>query len=212
MAEYVTCPTCGTKLLTADTSLGRYVRCFGCDTRFLATADPPEPDKESRPPPAHNSHGAPAAPPRISGDEDEDDEDWPFCPGCGRQVSWEESACRHCGEEFEEDDRPLNRPLRVDVALDVQRDGDPHRGELLFTLGAISAVAGALAACSFGIFGAISIPLGATVLVLASIDLRRMADGRVDPRGRQQTRSARTAAVAGIVFGALFAGVYLLFR
>ena len=206
MAEYVTCPTCGTKSLTADAFLGRYVRCFGCDGRFLATPDPPQPDPRDapRPPPApSDSYGLPAAPPRFAGDEQEDDEDWPFCPGCGRQVTWEESACRHCGEEFEEDDRPAVRPLNLDVAMPVRRDGEPHRARLLFALGAVSAVTGALAACSFGISAVVSVPLGATVCVLASRDLRRMTDGRVDPQGRDRTRHARSAALTGVAFGAL---------
>jgi hypothetical protein len=214
MAEYVTCPNCGTKSLMADTSLGKTTRCFGCDARFLASPDPPEPDPRDVPgPPAapRDGYGLPAALPRFAGD-DEEDEDRPFCPGCGRQVTWEESACRHCGEEFEEDDRPPVRPLNLDVALPVRRDGEPHRSRSLFWLGSASAVFGLFAAF-FGITAIISVPLGAWVCVLASRDLNRMADGRVDPQGRDQTLNARKAAIAGIVFGVLFAGIYiLLFR
>jgi DNA-directed RNA polymerase subunit RPC12/RpoP len=218
MAEYVTCPTCGTKSLTADTLIGRYVRCFGCESRFLATPDPPalepralEPRDAAPPTVSRDGYDLPPAPPQFAGDEEEDEEDWPFCPGCGRQVTWEDRTCRHCGEEFEEDDRPPVRPLRLDVALPVRRDGEPHRAGLLFALGATSTVAGALSACSFGSLAAISIPLGATVWVLASRDLRRMTDGQIDPRGRDRTRQARSAGVAGIAFGVLFAGIYLLF-
>jgi hypothetical protein len=213
MAEYVSCPTCGTKSLIADPLLGRYVRCFGCDARFLATPDPPDPDPRDVPPPPpapRDSYGLPAALPRFAGD-DEDDEDRPFCPGCGRQVTWEESACRHCGEEFEEDDRPAVRPLNLDVALPVRRDGEPHRARRLLALGALSAVAGVLAAC-FGVTAVVSVPLGVAVCVLASRDLNRMADGRVDPQGREQTLNARKAAIAGILFGVLFVGIFILFR
>jgi DNA-directed RNA polymerase subunit RPC12/RpoP len=211
MAEYVTCPACGSKVLTADTELGRHVRCFGCDFRFLATPDPPAPDPPPRPPPASRSK-SPPAPPRFSeGEEDEDDQ--PFCPGCGRQVSWEVTACPHCGEEFEEEEAPprLARPFRLDIALPLRRDGEPHRGNLLYWLGIASAITGGLSACTWGLLAIISIPLGLTVWVLARRDLRRMVDGSVDPQGLNYTRNARSAAIAGIAFGVLFAGIYLLF-
>lgn len=201
MAEFVTCPTCGTKVLTADSLLGRHVRCFGCGMRFLAAPDPPAPDPPlpTRPPP-----------PQFDPNGDEDEDEWPFCPGCGRRVSWQEPKCHHCGEEFEDEDPRPSRPLFVDVALPVRRDGEPHRGRALLMLGALSAFAGALSACSLGYFALIGVPLGVAVWVMASRDLRRMADGSVDPQGISLTRHARQAAMAGVMFGVLFAGIYLL--
>jgi hypothetical protein len=210
MAEYVTCPTCGSKVLTADTFLGRHVRCISCGDRFVATADAPVP-----PPALPSLDDVRPAPPRFTADEEDDEPDWPYCPGCGRQVSWEESACPHCGEEFEEEDAP--RPARnieadvPDVTLAIRRDGEPHRGRLLFWLGSFAAAIGAASACTFGYLSVVSVPLGVIVWILASRDLKRMEDGSVDPRGRNLTRNARSSAIAGVLFGVLFAGVYLLF-
>jgi DNA-directed RNA polymerase subunit RPC12/RpoP len=215
MADYVTCPTCGSKVLTADAFIGRQVRCFGCGSRFVASADPTQaeapknsakgsgrrhPDDEYRRPPPRISH------------TDDDEEEWPFCPGCGRQVSWTDEACRHCGEEFEEEDAPLRSVLRTDVVLPLRRDGEAHRGGLLLTLGSVSCVTGLMSACSFGLLAIISVPLGAVVMVLASRDLKRMQDGSVDAGGRPSTERARATGIAGVVLGVLFAGVYLLIK
>jgi hypothetical protein len=207
MAEFVTCPTCGSKVLTADSLLGRHVRCVGCGDRFLASPDSPVAEAVAAP--------AALAPPRAAprydaDDEDDDDGEWPFCPGCGRRVSWREPDCPHCGEEFEDEEPRPAPPLFVDVALPTRRDGEPHRGGLLLTLAVLSAIAGALSGCVFGFSALVSIPLGAAVWALASRDLRRMADGSVDPRGIAQTRHARSAAIAGVLFGVLFGGIYLL--
>jgi DNA-directed RNA polymerase subunit RPC12/RpoP len=212
MAEYVTCPSCGSKVLTADSYIGQQVRCFGCGSRFVASPDPAEPNQQSKPrsPPVPRSVDEPMpAPPRLAGGE-QADEDWPFCPGCGRAVAWEDAACPHCGEEFEEDDRPPVRPLHLEVLQPIRRDGEPHRGRLLFTLSAVSCLAGLLSVCTCGLLGVISVPLGATVWVMASRDLRHMEDGSVDPGGRSLTRHARSAAIAGVAFGVLFGGVYFL--
>jgi DNA-directed RNA polymerase subunit RPC12/RpoP len=208
MAEYVTCPTCGLKVLTADALLGRTVRCSGCDDRFLASPDPPPASGPTRAAAAlANSTASRRA--RFSSEEEDDDEDWPFCPGCGRQVTWNDLACPHCGEEFEEEQAPrLARPLDFDVSMPVRRDGEPDRGRLLLALGSASAIAGAGAVC-FGYTAVISVPLGLTVWILASRDLKRMENGSVDPRGRGLTRRARTAAKSGVFFGVLLVAVFM---
>jgi hypothetical protein len=202
MAEFVTCPACSTKVLTAEALLGRRVRCYSCGFRFVAAPDPPEP-------PAPVPADVTPAPPRFGGDED-DDEDRPFCPGCGRRVSWQATACPLCGEEFEEEEPRHARPRVLDVVLPVRRDGEPHRGGTLFVLGSFGLVAGVLSACFAGFPALLSVPLGVAVWVLATRDLRRMADGSVDPRGARLTRQARLSAAAGAAFGALFATVYAL--
>jgi hypothetical protein len=201
MAEFVTCPACSTKVLTADALLGRRVRCFSCGFRFLAAPDPPEP-------PAPVPADVTPAPPRFG--DDEDDEDRPFCPGCGRRVSWQATVCPLCGEEFEEEEPRPARARVLDVALPVRRDGEPHRGRLLLVLGTFGLLAGVLSACFAGFPALLSVPLGVAVAVLATRDLRRMADGSVDPRGAGLTRQARLCAAAGAAFGALFATVYAL--
>jgi len=209
MAEYVTCPACGMKVLTADSLLGRQVRCYGCDARFEATADPPSPPTPPRPAPAPRRDAWPA-PPRFSSDED-DEEDWPFCPGCGRQVSWHDLACPHCGEEFEEEQPPRPaRPLHLDVAGPVVREGAPHRGWLLLILGSLSATLGAFSPC-FAYVAIIGVPLGGVVWVLAGRDLRRMRDGSVDQRGRALTRLAYATGLLGVAMGVLSVPIYVLF-
>ncbi len=102
MAEYVKCPSCGSKVLTADTFLGQQVRCFGCGRRFLASADSPEKPVEPRAPTLseYEKYAAPE-----SARPADEEEDWPYCPGCGRVVSWTDIVCPHCREEFADDDR-----------------------------------------------------------------------------------------------------------
>jgi hypothetical protein len=198
-------------VLTADPLIGRQVRCFGCGSRFTASADLPEAaiDVVARTPPAlgEDQEGAPA-PPRYESDEDDEEND-PFCPGCGRRVTWDDDTCPHCGEEFEEEDRPPRLVRGVDVALPVRRDGAPHRGRFLFMLGVISCLCGLGAAC-FGVSAIVGVPLGVCVALMAASDLRQMEDGSVDPRGRQLTRTASSTAMSGILTGVVFAGVYIL--
>jgi DNA-directed RNA polymerase subunit RPC12/RpoP len=209
MAEFVTCPTCGLKVLTADSLLGKHVRCSGCDDRFLATPDPPRPPNEASAAAARPSPRAERRA-RFDSDEEDEEEDWPFCPGCGRQVTWYDLVCPHCGEEFEEEQAPRPvRPLELDVSLPLRRDGEPHRGQLLLSLGIFSTVLGVSSVC-FGFGAVVSVPLGATVWALASHDLKRMQDGSVDPRGHGLTLRARGMARAGVVFGVLFAALFLL--
>lgn len=202
MAEFVSCPVCGAKVLTADALLGRRVRCAGCGHRYVAAPDPPAPPAPDLPPPAR----LPAAPRRGSDYEEDDDEAWPFCPGCGRRVSWQEAVCSHCGEEFD-DEEP--RARRRSAALPLfRRDGEPHRGKLWYTLGTLSAVAGSLSLCLFGLGALVSIPVGVLVVFLASRDLRLMRDGRMDPQGRRLTEDGRTAALVGVVLGLLFGAFF----
>jgi hypothetical protein len=212
MAEYVTCPACGLKVLTADSLLGRPVRCYGCDARFEAKADPPAPPTPPRPTamPAPRRDAWPA-PPRYRGDEEDDDQDWPFCPGCGRQVSWDDPACPHCGEEFEDEQPPLpTRRLQRDVAVPVRRDGAKHSGGLLLALGCLSLAIGASAACFvyIALFGAV---LGLIVFVLAGRDLTRMRNGLVDPSGRRLTRAAYFAGLLGVVLSVIAVSIFVLF-
>jgi hypothetical protein len=212
MAEYVTCPACGLKVLTADSLLGRPVRCYGCDARFEAKADPPAPPAPPRPAPLPASPpGAWPAPPRYRGDEDDDDREWPFCPGCGRQVSWDDAACPHCSEEFEEEQAPLpTRRLHRDDPVPVRRDGARHSGGLLLALGCLSLASGASAACVvyIALFGAV---LGLIVFVLAGRDLIRMRIGLVDPSGRRLTRAAYLAGLAGVMLSVMAVLIFVLF-
>jgi hypothetical protein len=211
MAEYVTCPGCGLKVLTADSLLGRPVRCYGCDARFEAKADPPAPPEPPRPAPALRLDSSPA-PPRYRSDQDDDDEDWPFCPGCGRQVLWQDPACPHCGEEFEEEQAPRPaRPFYHDVAQPVQPKSAPRHGMLLLVLATLSVAIGVTALVLVYV-AIVGVPLGFVVSVLAARDLNQMRDGSVDARGRKLTLLSYITGVVGFVLGLLAVPVYMLFR
>ena len=88
MPELVACPACGCKVQMAESMLGQRVRCIACEHRFVAAPAP-------TPSPVQHRAALP--------DEDEDPKArQPFCPGCGKRVSWEVVRCPHCGEEVGE--------------------------------------------------------------------------------------------------------------
>jgi hypothetical protein len=205
--ELVHCPACGCSVQVADAVLGQRIRCFGCRHTFLATAAPMVP-----PPPSSPTRGEGARKPfslvRENGGADETGEQGPFCPGCGRRITWSDSSCPYCGEELEsEDDVRHGRRLAV---TRVRRDYEPHRGALILSLGNISMIVGGLSLCMFGTGALISVPLGILAWVMANRDLERMRDGRMDPLGKAQTQTGRTGGIAGIFLSLVFASFYAL--
>jgi hypothetical protein len=191
MPELVMCPACGCKVQMAESMLGQSVRCIACDNRFVAAPVPPPSPTQGR-----------AAVP----DEDEDPQArQPFCPACGKRVSWDVVTCPHCGEELEAEDE-FSRQERVPPG--VRRDTVPHRGAVVATLGNISMIAGGLSLCTFGLGAVISVPLGVVAWVMATYDLEQMRAGVMDPRGRAQTETGRTGGILGVVLGLLFAGFF----
>jgi hypothetical protein len=140
----------------------------------------------------------------IGEQEDEPGERGPFCPGCGRRISWGDLFCPHCGEELEAEDAG-----RFAAAL-LRRDYEPHRGPLIQSLGNVSLLVGGLSLCMFGVGAVISVPLGILAWVMANRDLERMRDGRMDPRGKAQTETGRTGGIAGIILGVIFASFFAL--
>ncbi len=201
--ELLTCPACGCSVQVADVVLGRRVRCFACRHSFRAEAAPSPPPTDRR---ETLPLSPPALPPRT--DKDASDKDGPFCPGCGRRITWTDLDCPYCGEELEPEDGPRPRWRRLDDL--VRRDYEPHRGALILTLGNLSMIVGGLSLCTFGIGAAVSVPLGILTWLMANRDLERMGDGRMDPLGRSQTQTGRTGAVAGIILGLIFAAFYAL--
>jgi hypothetical protein len=188
-----------------ESMLGRRVRCFGCDERFLATPDsaaPPAPQALPQPRPSAREIPPAPLPPRPL-DEDAT-HDGPYCPGCGRNVPWKSRYCPHCGEEF--DDPEVARATRGRYRF--RRDTVPHRGALLSTLGNISLAAGALSLCLFGASAIVGIPLGIAVWVMAQTDLAQMRDGIMDSHGRHLTETARASAITGLVLSLIFAAGY----
>jgi hypothetical protein len=203
--ELLTCPACGCSVQVADALLGRRVRCFTCQHSFLAEArpTPPPPVRRETPPLPR-----PVRPPRSYDEDATNEEGSPFCPGCGRRISWKDLECPYCGEELEPENDP--RPAWQRSANFFRRDYEPHRGALIVTLGNLSMIVGGLSLCSFGIGAVISVPIGILALLMANRDLERIRDGHMDPRGKSQTETGRTGAITGIILGTIFASFYAL--
>jgi hypothetical protein len=215
---------------------GQRVRCISCGHGFDAgtraepppverlpplealPADEPPPRPEAEPPRQREAEppwpDADRLPPRrfqlpipLRALLDEDQTDWPFCPGCGQRVRWEAFTCPFCEEEFE-DDRELRRQLRR-RAGPRQRDAEPHRGTLIVNLGNISMTLGILSMCG-GLTALAGLPVGIVGWVMANGDLAAMRHGTLDNRGRKQTESGRLNAITGVIFCAIFASAWLL--
>ncbi len=198
--ELLTCPACGCRVQVADALLGRPVRCIGCKHSFLAAAEPAAPPSPPR--------ETPARPPYPDDAEGSNDERGPFCPGCGRRVTWADLRCPYCGEELEAEDE--NQRARRRSAESIRRDYERHRGSLILSLGNVSMIVGGLSLCTFGVGAFISVPVGILALLMANRDLERMREGRMDPSGKARTETGRTGAVAGIILGVIFASFYAL--
>ena len=101
------------------------------------------------------------------------------------------------------DDRPWERPGAL------RRDSEPHRGNLIQVLGIAGLVTGTIALpscfcyCIAAPFAVAAIALGTSALVMGNKDLRKMDEGLLDPRGRQQTRLGKNLAIAATIEGAL---------
>jgi hypothetical protein len=186
----------------AEGLLGRRVRCIACQSHFVAEQGPPQPPRPAPPPPVPHRAAA-----KRQDENEEEADPRPFCPGCGRRVSWEVSRCPQCGEELEPE-RDFRRRLRLGPWM--RRDGLPHRGRLIAGLGTFGMVAGGLSLCLFGVGAVIAVPLGVTVWLMANHDLELMRSGEMDPAGRTQTENGRVAAIGGLVLGPLFAAFYAL--
>jgi hypothetical protein len=90
-----------------------------------------------------------------------------------------------------EDARPWEAPG------EVRRDCLPHRGHVLMWIGAASVVCGVTAPV-LGVTAFAGFVLGLAAYWLAVHDLRAMAGGCMDSRGREETERARHRAEVGI--------------
>lgn len=88
-------------------------------------------------------------------------------------------------------------PLPWEQPGAVRRDCEPHRGELLAKLAAVSQYAGAISinSCQPAL---LAFPLGVTVWLLARHDLKQMRRGTVDPTRRDLAEAARRDALYGM--------------
>jgi hypothetical protein len=155
---------------------------------------------------------APTPPPPFATPRAEQDDLIP-CPHCGERIGKLLNRCPHCDkrvtrddeeDEEEADDRPWERPRR----RPVRRDCEPHRGALVLVFGILSVVFAPFTCCSLpGLFaGFLALGLGIPSWVMGQRDLRRMAQGEVDPEGKGLTQGGM---ICGII-GTSLAGVMLL--
>jgi predicted Zn finger-like uncharacterized protein len=79
---------------------------------------------------------------------------------------------------------------------DIRRDWEPHRGNLVMTLGI-------LAVAVFACFGPFSLILGIIAWVMGRKDLKKMADNVMDPAGEGYTRAGWILGIVGTCLGGL---------
>ena len=100
-------------------------------------------------------------------------------------------------EGCDSEPRPWDQPGQV------RRDCEPHWGDLLMLLGAISLGCGLLSCLV--VPALVGVALGFTVLEMARRDLNRMGAGQMDPAGKGLAEKAMGLASGGIV-GSLLGG------
>lgn len=88
-------------------------------------------------------------------------------------------------------------PLPFEAAGKVQ----PHRGWRIFALGLLTLT---LMGCPFAAW-----VLGGTAFAMANADLRQMAAGAMDPKGKGLTEAARACAIIGVVVTSIWCAIYL---
>ena len=230
MPIIVSCPSCSGQLRVADDLIGRKVRCPACSTTFEAASasplpqdEPPEPQKvdawkfldlelKADPPPARppivarpmlelDEEEIPTAPRDPSPRRDEprprlaDDHDDMFrCKVCGRLCHNDARRCSHCGERFdrdEDEDRPRRRPRRDD-----RRDTEPHRAGFVLSMGIVSLVL--LLVC-----WPLSIVFGLIAWICGRGDLRKIANGSMDPEGESSTQAGWICGIIGTCLSAV---------
>jgi hypothetical protein len=98
-----------------------------------------------------------------------------------------------------DDPRPWEQPGAV------RRDVEPHRGNWLLLLAAVTFLLGA-SSLAVVVPGWLAVPLGFAVDRLAVRDLRRMRAGTMDPDGHAQAKQARRLADLGTILGVLGGG------
>jgi hypothetical protein len=174
--------------------LGKRMRCIACSHVFLAgepapaaapTAYPLNPaDEETEP-------ERPSAPPRGLPRHRV-----PLCPRCHRPVGWAVPACPHCNHLFESESSSAASPWAQ------RRDGVPHRGEMIDTLGTVCLLAGSVGACL--VLGPlVALATGIPALLMSNRDLEQMNHGLVDPAGRHLTEMGRNKAIVGLVLAVI---------
>src|SRR5438067_1720233 len=112
----------------------------------------------------------------------------------------------------DDDDRDRDRPRRRDRGSYEQE----HRGGLILALGIIGLVAcGPVGIISLGFCHRLAGRVfGIPAWMMGNSDLRGMADGEVDPEGKQLTQVGKILGIVGTIMSLLYtvgAIVYLVF-
>jgi hypothetical protein len=89
-----------------------------------------------------------------------------------------------------------------DMSEEVRRDAEPDRAPLLKLLAVTAVVLGVMSLIT-GLSSLVGLPLGVAVLVMAGRDLRKMFDGVMDVRAREQVEAARKVASAAVAVNLL---------
>jgi hypothetical protein len=79
-------------------------------------------------------------------------------------------------------------------------DCEPHRGNLLWWMGAASVTCGVVPLVGLGV---LALALGLTTWYLARHDLAQMRKGLMDPSGERLTRNARDGSIVAVVLAPL---------
>jgi hypothetical protein len=89
------------------------------------------------------------------------------------------------------------------VGPEVRRDVEPDRGNVILGLGILSVVLGAL-----GLLSVVALPIGFIACIMARIELKRIGDGQVDPRGARMVRWGRTFGLSGVGMSLGWAAIF----
>jgi hypothetical protein len=203
-------------LRVPDELLGKAVRCPSCLSTFSGKTGPlegapstpptvattlPSSGAVSPPPNLSLEGGEPARPPSSSGTltaPAAPTGELRPCPSCGERIGRNDERCRYCGETVaEEEERPWEQPP---ARPSVRRDCEPHRAQLILTLGIIGL--GAMA-CASWMGAVVGMPCGIIAWVLGTKDLARMRLGTMDPEGLGMTQSGRICGMVATLIGGL---------
>ncbi len=181
MPSYIECPSCHRKLRVPDSLQAGQVKCPSCLNTFEASEAPQVPIEEQPAP-------EPPPPPPT-----------PFSESAPAMPQ----ADRH--NPSYDNDPPFPRDYGP------RRDSEPHRANLILTLGVISVTLGGLGfsliCCGGFLFSIPGLALGLPAAFMGAADLRKMSTEAMDPAGRSSTQSGM---VCGII-GASLSGLMLLF-
>jgi hypothetical protein len=134
------------------------------------------------------------------------------CPACGAPITREALRCPACTAELDwedEEGHPWERPDGPG-----RLDSEPHRGDLIRTLGIISIVCAPASIGGGLICLATGFGLGLTAWRMGSRDLALMRAAKMDRRGDTATRTGRILGIVGTgmnALGLLTCGAFLWF-